>query len=67
MEFFKKSFCLSSLFIFSLIFAQNEESNKDTVIIDGTKYARILDEQYFEDLDYDEGMWITCSRIWILV
>ncbi|MBI86494.1 MAG: hypothetical protein CMG63_00290 [Candidatus Marinimicrobia bacterium] len=57
MEFFKKSFCLLSLFIFSLVFAQNEESNKDTVIIDGTKYARIVDEQYFDDLDYDEGMW----------
>ena len=57
MKFFKKSFCLSSFFIFSLVFAQNGESNKDTVIIDGTKYARIVDEQYFEDLDYDEGMW----------
>ena len=57
MKFFRKYFSLSSFFIFSLVFAQNEESNKDTVIIDGMKYARVADEQYFEDLDYDEGMW----------
>ena len=52
------SFCLTLLFSFT--FAQNsdyEENVKDTVIIDGAKYARVVDEDYFEDLEYDDGMW----------
>tara|TARA_B100001248_G_scaffold193566_1_gene148535 strand:- start:681 stop:1343 length:663 start_codon:yes stop_codon:yes gene_type:complete len=57
MKLFRKPFSWSLWFIFSLLFAQNEESNKDTVIIDGMKYAKVDSEQYFEDLDYDEGMW----------
>ena len=49
--------------MFSFTFAQNsdyedyEENVKDTVIIDGTKYARVIDEDYFDDLEYDDGMW----------
>jgi len=46
--------------LFSFTFAQNsdyEEDVKDTVIINNTKYARIVDENYFEDLEYDNGMW----------
>ena len=57
MVFFMKYFTFSSCFILSFIFAQNEESNRDTVIIDGMKYVRIGSEEYFEDLNYDEGMW----------
>ena len=53
MKLFRKPFSWSLWFIFSLLFAQNEESNKDTVIIDGMKYAKVDSEQYFEDLDYD--------------
>ena len=55
------SFCL--ILLFSFTFAQNsnyedyEENVKDTVIIDGAKYARVVDENYFEDLEYDDGMW----------
>ena len=54
---FRKYFRFPLLFFLSLIFAQNEESSKDTVIINGMKYAKVYNEQYFEDLDYDEGMW----------
>ena len=49
--------------MFSFTFAQNsdyedyEENVKDTVIIDGAKYARVIDEDYFDDLEYDDGMW----------
>ncbi len=57
MKFFIKIFFSSSWFFLSLIFAQNEESSKDTVIIGGMKYAKVANEQYFEDLGYDEGMW----------
>ena len=56
-----------SIFIFSSISAQDEdyedyedyeELSKDTVEIDGVKYARIIDDDgYFEDLEYEEGMW----------
>ena len=55
------SFCL--ILLFSFTFAQNsnyedyEENVKDTVIINGAKYARVVDEDYFEDLEYDDGMW----------
>ena len=56
MIYFRKYFSLL-LFILSLVFAQNKESTKDTVIIDGIKYAKVNSEQYFEDQDYDEGMW----------
>ena len=55
------SFCL--ILLFSFTFAQNsnyedyEENVKDTVIIDGAKYARVVDEDYFDDLEYDDGMW----------
>ena len=54
---FRKYFRFPLLFFLSLIFAQNEESSKDTVIINGIKYAKVDNEQYFENLDYDEGMW----------
>ena len=57
MKFFKIHFSFSSLLFLSLVFAQNKESTKDTVIIDGIKYAKVNSEQNFEDLDYDEGMW----------
>ena len=49
--------------LFSFTAAQNssyedyEENVKDTVVIDGAKYARVIDEDYFDDLDYDDGMW----------
>jgi len=49
--------------LFSFTAAQNsdyenyEENVKDTVIIDGAKYARVIDEDYFDDLEYDDGMW----------
>ena len=52
------SFCL--ILLFSFTFAQNsdyKENVKDTVIIDGAKYARVVDKDYFEDLEYDDGMW----------
>ena len=51
------------LLIFSFLYAQNEdyieyeEDLKDTVVIDGAKYARIVDEDYFDDLEYDGKMW----------
>ena len=54
-------FCL--ILLFSFTFGQNsnyedyEENVKDTVIIDGAKYARVVDEDYFEDLEYDGRMW----------
>ena len=49
--------------LFSFAFTQDpdsedyEESVKDTVVIDGVKYARIIDESYFDDLEYEGGMW----------
>lgn len=55
------SLCL--ILLFSFTFAQNsdyedyEESVKDTVIINNTKYARVVDEEYFEDLEYEDRMW----------
>jgi len=57
----KISSCL--ILLFSFTFSQNsdyenyEENVKDTVIIDGTKYAKVVDEDYFDDLEYDDGMW----------
>ena len=57
MKFFRKYFSCSLWFVLSLVFSQNEESVKDTVIIDGIKYAKVDNAQYFEDLEYDEGMW----------
>ena len=51
------------LIIFSFLCAQDEgyieyeEDLKDTVVIDGAKYARIIDEDYFDDLEYDGAMW----------
>ena len=60
---FKKIIYSSFFLILPSAFSQNidyedyEESIKDTVIIDGTKYARVVDEDYFENLDYDGGMW----------
>ena len=47
----------------SFTFAQNsnyedyEENVKDTVIINNTKYARVVDEEFFEDLEYEDRMW----------
>ena len=59
-----KKIIYSSLFLFvpsafsqSIDYEDYEESAKDTVIIDGTKYARVVDENYFDDLEYDDGMW----------
>ena len=57
--------CIKIIFLFLLIlfsftFAQKsdyEEDIKDTVIINNTKYARFVDENYFEDLEYDDRMW----------
>ena len=49
--------------MFSFLCAQDEdyedyeEDIKDTVVIDGAKYARVIDEDYFSDLEYDGGMW----------
>ena len=57
MKLFSKYFSCSLWFILSLVFAQNEASAEDTLIIDGIIYAKVDNEQYFEDLDYDEGMW----------
>ena len=57
MESFRKYFRFSTLLLLSLVFAQNEEAAKDTVILDGIKYAKVKSEQYLEDLDYDEGLW----------
>ena len=57
MIFFRTYFNFPLLLFFSLVFSQNEESRRDTVIIDGMKYAKVGNEQYFENLDYDEGMW----------
>ena len=50
----------SLLLIFSFLCAQNEdyvEDIKDTVVIDGAKYARVVNEDYFDDLEYDGAMW----------
>ena len=61
-----KTFFISKILfiiLFSSINAQNEdyeeyeEESKDTVIIDGMKYARVTDDSYFDDLEYDGGMW----------
>ena len=61
-----KTFFISKILfiiLLSSINAQNDEYDdydeelKDTVIIDGMKYARIVDDGYFDDLQYDEGMW----------
>ena len=46
--------------MFSFTLAQNldyEENVKDTVIIDGVKYTTVVDEDYFEDLEYEGKMW----------
>ena len=59
----KKKISSYLIFLFSFTFAQNsdyedyEENVKDTVIIDGAKYARVIDESYFDDLEYEGGMW----------
>ena len=55
------SICLTLLFSFA--FTQDPDSEdyeknvKDTVVIDGAKYARVIDESYFDDLEYEGGMW----------
>ena len=60
---YKKIIYSSFLIILPSSFSQNiddedyEKSIKDTVVIDGTKYARVVDEDYFDDLEYDDGMW----------
>ena len=61
---FPKKIISSSLFlIFSFLCAQDEnyeyyeEGIEDTVVIDGAKYARVIDEDYFDDLEYDGKMW----------
>tara|TARA_B100000900_G_scaffold411310_1_gene430743 strand:- start:86 stop:736 length:651 start_codon:yes stop_codon:yes gene_type:complete len=51
------------MIFFSFAFAQNSNFKdykqivKDTVIIDGAKYARVVDKDYFDDLEYEDGMW----------
>ena len=63
MKITKKFIFLCLIQLFSFTFAQNldyedyEENVKDTVIIGGTKYAKVIDEEYFDDLEYDDGMW----------
>lgn len=66
MKISKKIIFSSLILVFSSIYAQDndyddyddyEEDVKDTVIIDGAKYARVIDEDYFDDLEYDGGMW----------
>ena len=59
----KKFISLCLILLFSFTFAQDsdyedyEENVKDTVVIDGAKYARVIDEDYFDDLEYEGGMW----------
>ena len=54
----KKFISLCLILLFSFTFAQDsdyedyEENVKDTVIINGEKYARVIDSDYFEDLEY---------------
>ena len=63
MKLSKKIIFLLLFILFSFTVAQNsvyedyEENLKDTVVIDGAKYARVIDEEYFDDLEYDDGMW----------
>jgi len=60
MKITKKFISLCLILLFSFTFAQNsdyEENVKDTVIINDTKYARVIDEDYFEDLEYEDRMW----------
>ena len=63
MKIYKKKNSLYLILLFSFTFAQNSEYEdygenvKDTVIIDGTKYARVVDEDYFKDLEYESRMW----------
>ena len=59
----KKFISLCLILLFSFTFAQDsdyedyEENVKDTVIINGEKYARVIDSDFFEDLEYEGGMW----------
>ena len=60
MKNFKKIIFSFLFLILSLLYAQDEdyeEDLRDTVTIDGAKYARIVDEDYFDDLEYDGAMW----------
>ena len=63
MKITKKFISFFLILLFSFTFAQEsnyedyEENVKDTVIIDGTKYAKVVDEDYFEDLEYEDKMW----------
>ena len=63
MKITKKFISFFLILLFSFTFAQNsnyedyEGNVKDTVIINGAKYARVVDEDYFEDLEYDDKMW----------
>ena len=58
-----KTTSLFLIILFSFTSAQNsnyedyEEDVKDTVIINGEKYARVIDSDYFDDLEYEGGMW----------
>ena len=56
----KKFISLCLILLFSFSFAQDsdyEDYVKDTVIINGEKYARVIDSDYFDDLEYEDGMW----------
>ena len=63
MNIHKKFISLCLILLFSFTFAQDsdyedyEENVKDTVIINGEKYARVTDSDYFDDLEYEGGMW----------
>ena len=60
MKNFKKIIFSFLFLILSFLCAQDEDYEKDlrdTVTIDGAKYARIVDEDYFDDLEYDGAMW----------
>ena len=57
---FKKFIYLLFISLYSSTFSQNleyEYNVKDTVIINGAKYARVVDEDYFDDLEYEGRMW----------
>ena len=60
MNIHKKFISLCLILLFSFSFAQDsdyEDYVKDTVIINGEKYARVIDSDYFDDLEYEDGMW----------
>jgi len=60
MKIFIQFIYLYLISLYSSTFAQNldyEDSVKDTVIIDGSMYTRVVDENYFDDLEDEDRMW----------